>query len=424
MRATQHNAPHAPQGTGMAVFAGAFFALRIAIVLLCARVLGLEPRTGAILTIVAGIVLLALVCFHSLGASDTTGAPTLPTRALLRLPAMRWVLLFLLVSGLSFAWTGSVAPSASFVYWCALIVDVATVLLLLRGNSSTETAQAVMRGFLYGSCAIAILAWMMPIQSDLRLGDPDYLNTNQIGNLCAFALFFAQYLERSSSHKWTLAKTLLLLTLVRSLSKTTLVAFFLSQSYLLLRDKSISHRKKISLTLGALVLALAFWSLFAAYFDVYTNAGNQSETLTGRTGIWALALESALTKPWLGNGFDAMWKVIPPLGIDRFEPRHAENELLQQFYAYGVAGIVLLAGIYSALFRHFRRISERPQRILLISLMLFILVRGLAEAEPFDLLLPLWSIALFSVLAARPNNALEPAPHALQPANPAIVTSM
>ena len=150
-------------------------------------------------------------------------------------------------------------------------------------------------------------------------------------------------------------------------------------------------------------MALAFGSLFAAYFDVYTNAGNQSETLTGRTGIWALALESALTKPWLGNGFDAMWKVIPPLGIDRFEPRHAENELLQQFYAYGVTGIVLLAGIYSALFRNFRRISERPQRILLISLMLFILVRGLAEAEPFDLLLPLWSIALLSVLAARPK---------------------
>lgn len=421
MQTTQYNALNSSQGTGMAALVGVFFALRIAIVLASVRLIGLDARTGAILTIVVGILLLALVCFHSVGG---TGAPILPTRVILRLPAMRWVLLFLLVSGLSFAWTGSVSPSASFVYWCALIVNIATVVLLLRGGSSAKTAHALMRGFIYGACAIAILAWMMPTQYDLRLGDLDYLNTNQIGNLCAFALFFAQYLERSSSRKWTIVKTLLLLTLIRSLSKTTIAAFLIGQVYLLIRDNSISRRRKAWLAAGALVLALAFWSLFMAYLNVYTNAGNQSETLTGRTGIWALALDAALTKPWFGNGFDAMWKVIPPLGPDRFEPRHAENELLQQFYAYGAAGVVVLTGIYSALFRQFRRISERPQRVLLISLMLFILVRGLAEAEPFDLLLPLWSIVLLSVIAVRPNHVLEPARHALQPTSPVIVTRM
>lgn len=417
MQTTQPNPLHSPQRAGISSVVGAFFALRIAIVFLSARALGLDARTGAVLTIVAGILLLAAVCFHSLST------PVLPTSIILRLPATRWALLFLLVSGLSFAWTGSVAPSASFAYWCALILDVATVVVLLRGGSSTAIAHALMRGFIYGACAIALLAWILPAQSDLRLGDSDYLNTNQIGNLCAFAFFFAQYLERDSHWKWTVAKTLLLLTLIRSLSKTTLVAFLVSQAYLLLRDKSISRGKKAWLAAGALVLALAFSSLFATYFDTYTNS-SQVETLTGRTAIWALALDGALTKPWFGNGFDAMWKVIPPLGPDRFEPRHAENEVLQQFFAYGAAGVVLLAGIYTALFRQFRRVPERPQRILLISLMLFILVRGLAEAEPFDLLLPLWSIVLLSVLAARPNFASEPAHSVLQPTNPAIVTSM
>jgi hypothetical protein len=35
----------------------------------------------------------------------------------------------------------------------------------------------------------------------------------------------------------------------------------------------------------------------------------------------------------------------------------------------------------------------------LLSLLLFIVVRGLAEAEPFDLLLPLWAIILISLLS-------------------------
>jgi exopolysaccharide production protein ExoQ len=33
-----------------------------------------------------------------------------------------------------------------------------------------------------------------------------------------------------------------------------------------------------------------------------------------------------------------------------------------------------------------------------LSMLLFVVVRGLAEAEPFDLLLPLWSIVLVSLL--------------------------
>src|ERR1035441_5380206 len=76
--------------------------------------------------------------------------------------------------------------------------------------------------------------------------------------------------------------------------------------------------------------------LLDAYFGVYTSAGNQAETLTGRTAIWAWALDAGLSHPWLGNGFDAMWKVAPPFGSELFEARHAENEILQQFFAYEI----------------------------------------------------------------------------------------
>jgi O-antigen ligase len=96
---------------------------------------------------------------------------------------------------------------------------------------------------------------------------------------------------------------------------------------------------------------------------------------------------------------------MPPFGADQFEARHAENELLQQFFAYGVAGIVMLGGIYGSLYWRIRRLPHRPTKIIFLTILLFIVIRGMAEAEPFDLLLPLWAITLISSIIATPFEA-------------------
>jgi len=155
------------------------------------------------------------------------------------------------------------------------------------------------------------------------------------------------------------------------------------------------------LVFSTLILALCFWGLLSAYYDTYTTAGNQAETLTGRTAIWAWTLDASLNKPWFGNGFDAMWKVAPPFGGELFEARHAENELLQQFFAYGACGVVLLLGIYGSLYRRVRALPRAPERIALTAFLIYVLIRGLAEAEPFDLLLPLWLVTAFALALDR-----------------------
>jgi len=165
---------------------------------------------------------------------------------------------------------------------------------------------------------------------------------------------------------------------------------------MLFQDNSIAHSKKVVIGVAALGLALVFGGLFESYYSVYTSAGNQAQTLTGRTGIWIYSLNAGLEKPWFGNGIDSMWKVAPPFGPEMFEARHAENEVLQQFFSYGLAGVAMLAGIYGTLYRSIRGLPRSSTRAVLNGLLLFILIRGLAEAEPFDLLLPLWSITLIS----------------------------
>jgi O-antigen ligase len=150
------------------------------------------------------------------------------------------------------------------------------------------------------------------------------------------------------------------------------------------------------------VLILVFWGLFEAYYDIYTTSGNQAETLTGRTAIWIYVLNAISDHPWslwIGHGFDSWWKVVPPFSGGQFEARHAENDILQQFYAYGVTGVAMLVGLYGNFLARLRKLPQSPVKTLLLSILLFTVVRGLAEADPFDLLLPLWAIILIGVLA-------------------------
>ena len=167
----------------------------------------------------------------------------------------------------------------------------------------------------------------------------------------------------------------------------------------------------------AVALILAFWGLFEAYYDVYTTAGNQAETLTGRTAIWLYVFSATFDHPWtlwIGHGFDAWWKVVPPFGNEQFEARHAENEVLQQFYAYGAAGVVVLTGLYGSLYRQLRKLRQEPTRPLLLCFLLFIVIRGLAEADAFDLLLPLWCVVLIGVIAEEQDTQWSLAPAAVE----------
>lgn len=371
---------------------GFFFSFRLILVLFSVRVLGTDPRTGSGMSLALELFLLALVCFCSLGFADHTNS------SMLGLSSIRWVLVFLVFSCCSLAWSGTVSLSTSIAYWCGMAADVAMVALLLRAGPVTDVSHSLLKGFIWSTCCLALIAWIMPAQSDLRLGDEEFFNTNQIGNLCALAIYMTQYLMRRKDGKWGFAAFFLTVTLLRSLSKTTIAAFLLSESFLVIQDRSMSRKTKTLLTAAAIVVILVFWGLFEAYYNVYTTAGNQAETLTGRTAIWAYVLNAALEHPWIGHGFDSMWKVIPPFGPDQFETRHAENELLQQFYTYGAVGICMLAGLYGSLYRQIRKLSQHSLKIVFSSILLFVFVRGMAEAEPFDLLLPLWLIVIISLL--------------------------
>ena len=307
-------------------------------------------------------------------------------------------------SFISLFWTAAVSVPAAFAYWCAMAADVMIVVLLLRTGPESEMTTSLMEGYVIRACCVALVAWMLPAQSDLRLGDEELLGPNQIAYVCGLAVFLAQYLMNRGVGSWRLPTVFLAITVLRSLSKTTIVALIAGEVVLLAKDRSIAAKTKLVIAAGALLVVAAFWNLLSAYFEIYSNAGNQAETLTGRLGIWAIILDKAMNSLWIGHGFHSVWKVIPPFGPDQFEPRHAHNELLQQFMPTASPALHLI-GLYASFYRQIRKLSTGPVQSLLFGLFTFGIVRGLADTEAFDLSLPLWAITLIGVTLARTESS-------------------
>ena len=369
---------------------GAFFAARLCLTYLFFQS---DPRQGTIVDSALNMLLLAVVAFRSFGPAPVTHLSPM------RVSCFRWVVAFLGVSLCSLFWSETVSVSVALAYWCGVAADVVIVLLLLRAGPAEEIASRLIKGYVAGACTIACVMWLSPTMRDLRPGNDQFFSPNGIGFTCAFGVFLAQFLILSA-RAWRFPAIFLAISLLRSLSKTTLIAFLASELLLLFIGTGIRRRTKFLIVAAVVTVVAAFSSLIAAYYEVYTNAGNQAETLTGRIGIWAFILERSLERPWLGHGFDSVWKVIPPFGSDQFETWHAHNELLQQFYAYGVVGVVLLIGIYGSFYRQIRRVSRPELKTLLLGLIVFIVIRGLGDTDRFDLSLPLWSIALLSLMLA------------------------
>ncbi|HWB95159.1 MAG TPA: O-antigen ligase family protein, partial [Bryobacteraceae bacterium] len=351
-----------------------------------------EPQTGAMVAFALQSALVAATAFYSFGPGHER------LWAMVRIPPLRWVLGFLAVGLCSLSWSATVSLPVAVGYWIELAGQVVMIVLVLRAGPAEAVAGSVARGYVAGACLIALITWLSPTMEDLRPGNNDFFSPNAIGFTCALGIYLLQYVSRREA-EWRAGSgtvaVLLAITLLRTLSKTTIAAFAVGQVYLLFFDRGMSRKSKVALGLASLVVIGAFWPLILHYTAVYENAGNQAETLTGRLGIWTFVLAQAQEQPWIGHGFHSFRNVIPPFGS--FEAWHAHNELLQQFYTYGVIGVVLLVGTYGSLHRYAKRVAAPEVRVLVTSLLLFVVVRGLADTENFDLSLPLWLIALLSL---------------------------
>ena len=355
-----------------------------------------NPITGSIVNICFGLVLLYGSILYS-ERPRSISHPSSPITA-----PLLWIIALLMLSLASATWTGAQSVAAALAFWTGMAADVVIVLLLLRAANPERYAVELMKGAVMGAVGLALVAWCSPVTEDLRLGNVAFLHPNTLGLELGLATLIGQYLAPLGA-KWKWISIALGITLLRTLSKTAIIAFVIAEGWYVLQNKEMTRRAKFYLSAATLLVVVSFWGLLSTYIDAYasTGSGDQVETLTGRTVLWAAAFSMSMEKPWFGHGIYSFKALIPAFG--EFQAVHAHNEFLQQFFEYGLAGVVIVGMIYLSFFRQARRAAPGSLRTLSLSLLLFALVRGLTDTTNFGLSYPLWLLATLTVCLARPN---------------------
>ena len=384
MSNTYQISPSSCKGMTVACVVGFVFAFRVCLTFLFFQS---APITGAAVTVALSVLLL----LAALGSWAASSPPREGRERHSR--TIAWIWLYLLLAAVSLSWTTTHSIVNAAAYWLGLAADVMTVVLMVWHGPAYEKATGIMKGYVVGAVALAIVAWCTPTMEDLRLGHEDFLHPNAIGYAFALAALFAVFLSRQS-RVWVWTGMGLGITLLRTLSKASIIAFLAAMVLYMLSDSKMRRRSKVRIGVAVAVVLALSWSLLENYVDLYTQ-GTQAETLTGRTIIWAQAYDTAWEKPWLGHGFYSFRWVVPLFGD--FEAWQAHNELLQQFFAYGVAGVAVVIILYLNLYRDLRSARGAPQQVLGSALLLFAVVRGLVDTERFDLTYPLWLMAMMSI---------------------------
>jgi O-antigen ligase len=350
-----------------------------------------EPRKGTAFSILSSCTMLLLAMLACLIFGS-------PIRMVWPKPA-KYSFAYFAFTGLSLFWTEASSLSSAAGYWLGLAADLLLVLMLFACEDVETVAISAIQGFVLGSVAVAVIAWTAPGTPDLRMGQEDYLHPNALGYQFALAALLAIYLAlryRTASYWWLVAS--LDFSLTRTLSKSSILAFSGAAAFYVFFQTPLGWRRKLKIAAVHILLMVLSWPLVSPYVEEYSQSAAVA-TLTGRTAIWASSWEIGSERPWFGHGFYSYRSIVPFFG--EFEAWQAHNDLLQQFFSYGILGVLLACAVYVSLFGYLRRSRSSPKVNLGYGIFVFGLIHGLTEANHIDLAIPVRLIVLLVVWCNR-----------------------
>lgn len=313
----------------------------------------------------------------------------------LRSMVTKMLLTFVLWAGITLSWTSAASRFSACGYWAIVALKVFVVLLLLCLGNVERVGIKSLQGYAWGGLILSLVALLSNVSTiDGRLGDEEFLHPNTIGNhiaiisLCTIYMVLQSGVPMIERQPYILISIVLLFTLIKTLSKTSIISLLLALSIYLIRSK-ISVQKKINLLLvggGAIAISSAALSKYLDYYLNEQQGGEALTTATGRTRIWEMTWELIQEKPVWGYGYQSYRDVadqIIPLRLV-----HPHNEWLNIWFNLGGVGLVLGVLTYINFYLHLRRAAKArlPQEALGLAVLVYSLVRGLTEATVPDLI--------------------------------------
>src|SRR6266566_2668088 len=111
-----------------------------------------DPKLGTAINIGCACLTLylAVLVVVGFGYSEATFAWSRPAQ---------WILAYVSLTGISLLWTQSYSLLSACGYWLGFTAELAVIVLLLRCGSVQNIARAALKGFVWASVAVALVAW-------------------------------------------------------------------------------------------------------------------------------------------------------------------------------------------------------------------------------------------------------------------------
>ena len=182
---------------------------------------------------------------------------------------------------------------------------------------------------------------------------------------CLTFLIFATSERPRPTGDWSLAWAALSGIVVVLTRSSTGIAVCLSSGLLAVvfvagRRLTASMRRLFLFLLISAGTGALWWA--AGHVGTLSTLLGRDDTLTGRTIIWEVAVQTIAGAPWTGYGFGALWESGVPVtdtmwAAGGFRFYHAHNTYLDLLLQVGVPGLglglLLLAGLFWRSVRHF-----------------------------------------------------------------------
>ena len=169
------------------------------------------------------------------------------------------------------------------------------------------------------------------------------------------------------------------------------------------------HRLFIAISLlviGALVAILLYDNI-----DSALQVFGRDKTLTGRTQLWTILLDKAMSRLWLGYGYGAFWQGRAGVSGEVTEafgnwyPTHAHNGFMDLLLDLGLVGLLVFIATFAVIvFRAYKLAMQSQSNISLwpATYISFFMIHNLAESDlfrPLSIMWPLFVAATVQVLA-------------------------
>ena len=174
-------------------------------------------------------------------------------------------------------------------------------------------------------------------------------------------LLIGEFVEEHCLSRFRVALLVLpsVLLLYKSQSATATVALLGAVIFTVLFAYTGRHRvlKWCALLATALAAVLYFWRTQNDTASIITNVAGRNASLTGRTEIWAQAINVGMRRPWAGYGANALWKgeglgfhqgPLDPFsegirGVVGYGVSSAHGAIFEMFLGVGLIGLGIFA---------------------------------------------------------------------------------